>query len=63
MEYNGKIAVEIFRESRNYSHIIHEWDHITSKEFETKNDEILQETTKVGETSQTEATTENIETN
>ncbi|KAL7016075.1 hypothetical protein ACKWTF_016796 [Chironomus riparius] len=34
MEYNGKVAVEIFRESKNYSHIIHEWDHITSKELE-----------------------------
>ncbi|KAG5669570.1 hypothetical protein PVAND_017457 [Polypedilum vanderplanki] len=39
MEYNGKIAVEIFRESKNYSHIINEWDHITAKEFEAKKDE------------------------
>lgn len=38
MEYNGKVAVEIFRESKNYSHIIHEWDHITSKELEKEDD-------------------------
>lgn len=39
MEYNGKIAVEIFRESKNYQHIIHEWDDINIKNVELKEDE------------------------
>jgi hypothetical protein len=33
MEYNGKVAVEIFRESKNYQHIIHEWDDIKTDDM------------------------------
>lgn len=38
MEYNGKVAVEIFRESKNYQHIIHEWNDIKGEDLKGENE-------------------------
>lgn len=37
MEYNGKIAVEIFRESKNYQHVISQWDDIKMDAIKDEN--------------------------